>query len=561
MISGVSEKSQDTVSAKKTIDDLHKEAADFKKKYLQSDREEKRLSIENKILREEVALLKQKLFGKKSERQVMEDEEDPVPQSLFPIEEGSRDAEDSPKKDDDTVTIGEHKRKKAGRKPLPGDLPRVEVVHDIPESEKQCGCGDKLKVIGKEVTERLEIIPSLFWVSRHVRLKYACGNCEGLEDEGHSVKLASPPPQMIPKSYASQSLLAHILVGKYCDALPFYRQEKMFSRAGLDLGRGNMSRWAMEISKRIQPLMDRLISTIKSGPLINMDETRVQVLKESGRDPTRLSYMWVARGGNRDHPAILFRYSPDRNTRTAKEFVGDYRGCVQTDGYKAYNFLDQKSGVIHAGCWAHARRKFKEVTYIASKNKKKPDRKEILANNALRIIRKLYDFEREAKKLDLTGKDLLDFREEKSKPLCEEFEKWLLKYQPRIPRDLLLGKAIHYTLNQWKRLTKFITHSEVGLDNNQVENAIRPFAVGRKNWLFSDSVKGANGSAAIYSLIETAKANDLDPFWYLYYLFERIPRIQSEREYDDLMPCNIDKDLVKEFTAMKKSQTVAFGKK
>ena len=538
-------------SAHKTIGDLSKKVTGFQKIISNKnniisklDKEEKRLSHENELLREQIALLRYQKFGKKSERQT--EDAGPDQQLLFPLEENEEPKEES-EEQNETITIKEHERKKKGRKPLPEDLPRNIIIHDIPESQKQCNCGNKLEVIGEEVIEKLEVIPAVFFVNRHVRPKYACKHCEGLEDEGQTVKIAPPVPQIIPKSYASSSLLAHILVSKYCDALPFYRQEQMFKRAGLDLGRGNMSRWAMQISDRIKPMISRLEKFIKSGPLINLDETRVQVLKELDKDPASQSFMWVGRGGGFKNPAIFFKYSPRRNIETAKSFLGNYQGCVQTDGYQAYNYLDKKPGVIHAGCWVHARRKFKEVTNVSLKNKNKKSKKEMLANAALGYIRKLYDVERKAKLNNLAGEELLLERREKSLPILKEFKEWLCKYQPRVPKELLLGKAINYTLNQWHRLEQFITCSAVGLDNNLVENAIRPFAVGRKNWIFSNSVDGANASAAIYSLIETAKANGINPFWYLHYLFEKIPQIKNESEYDHLMPYEINNDILKEF--------------
>ena len=545
MITGITDLPKDLEASHKIIKNLYQKVS-------KSSQEEKRLSHENELLREKVKLLIHKLFGQKSEKHIANDSE-PDMQSLFSIEDVDLKEADSDIEDEHTIK--EHKSKKKGRKPLPGYLPRLEVVHDIPESEKQCGCGVQLSRIGEDVFEKLEIIPAVFWVSRHIRLKYACKSCEGLENDGQAVKTASPVPQFIPKSYASSSLLANILINKYCDSLPLYRQEKIFARAGIDLGRGNMSRWAIQVADNLKPITARLEKYVKSSPLINFDETRVQVLKESGKDPTSLSYMWVGRGVNNGNPVVMFRYSPNRNTQTAKEFIGDYQGCIQTDGYSAYNYLDVKKGVVHAGCWAHARRKFKEVIDAISKNKKKKPKKEILANNALNYISKLYEIERNAKLKGLSGPDLLNKRKEESLLVLQEFKEWLLEYQLRVSKELLLGKAINYTLNQWNRLIKFVDNSVIGLDNNLIENAIRPFAIGRKNWLFSNSVSGVNASAAIYSIIETAKANGLNPFWYLYYIFEKLPLIKSDLEYDELMPNIINKKVVEEFQKMIKVQS------
>ena len=265
--------------------------------------------------------------------------------------------EDVPAKEEE-IAIAGHTRKKGGRKPLPEDLPRVEVVHDIPEEEKTCACGCKMSRIGEDVSEKLDIIPAKIQVIRHIRYKYACKQCEGVESEEGAVKTAPLPPQLIPQSISTPGLLAHILTAKFADALPFYRQEKQFSRIGVDLPRATMANWTIQAAKKCQPLIDCLLQEIRSGPLIGMDETTVQVLQEPGRSNTSKSYMWVFRGGDPDKPALIYQYHPTRSGDVPKNLVNGYQGYIQTDGYKAYNFLDQKEGVTHIACWAHARRKF-----------------------------------------------------------------------------------------------------------------------------------------------------------------------------------------------------------
>jgi len=543
MIKGITDFPEDLELSHKMITDLYKKVASFEDKISESNKEEKRLSQENKLLRERVNLLMHKLFGKSSEKH-SSDSSEPEMRSLFSIEDELSETEQNTEEE---VVVKGYTKKKSSRKPLPDFLSRKDVIHDISESEKQCGCGSKLSKIGEDVFEKLEIIPAVFWVSRHIRLKYACKNCEGTETNGKTVKIAEPVPQIIPKSYASSSLLANLLVNKYCDSLPLYRQEQIYSRAGIDLGRGNMSRWVLQVADKLKPMIEIMEDSIKASPLINLDETRVQVLKEPEKSPTNLSYMWVGRGINKGSPVILFRYSPNRNTQTAKDFIGDYQGCIQTDGYSAYSYLDNKKGIVHAGCWAHVRRKFKEVTNAVSANKKEKKKKKMLADIALNYIGKLYEIEQEAKENRLSGNDLLNERKEKSLPILEKFKEWLLEHQLKVSKELLLGKAIGYTLNQWDRLIKYVDNSVIGLDNNMAENAIRPFVVGRKNWLFSDSVSGVNASAVLYSIIETAKANDLNSFWYLYYIFEKLPLIKSDSEYDKLMPNYIDKKIIEEF--------------
>jgi transposase len=351
----------------------------------------------------------------------------------------------------------------------------------------------------------------------HIRLKYACKGCEGLEDKGKSVKLSPVPAQIIPKGLATAGLLAHVLVGKFCDALPFYRQEKQFSRLGIDIPRQTMCNWAMKAAHACEDIMSLLHDEVRGGPLINADETTVQVLNEPGRSAQTKSYMWVFRGGSPDKPVVVYQYHPSRSAEVAKVFLRDYKGVVQTDGYAGYNFLDRWEDVLHVACWAHVRRKFYEAKKASAS--KKPGS----ADKALAMIGRLYQLERQAKMAGLDAEDLKKMRQQKGKPIVNDMGKWLEKRQSQIPPKSLLGKAINYSLNQWPRLIGYLENGFAGIDNNMAENAIRPFVIGRKNWLFSGTPKGARSSAALYSLIESAKACDLEPYAYLRYLFEKLP--------------------------------------
>ncbi len=431
----------------------------------------------------------------------------------------------------DKVEISGHSRKKKGRKPLPKELPRIEVIHDIPENEKMCQCGSHLSKIGEEVCEKLDLIPAIIRVIKHIRPKYSCKSCEGVEAEGATVKIAPVPPQIIPKGIASAGLLAHILCAKFEDALPFYRQEKQFTRLGVDLNRAAMCSWAMKAAQQCAPLLDLLKKDLLSGPLINADETTVQVLKEPGRSPTSKSYMWVYRGGAPSLPILLYEYHPSRSGDVPVAMLHSYSGAVQTDGYKGYNFLDMQNDVVHLGCWAHARRKFIEADKARPKKGKAGS-----TTIALNFIKNLYKVENDAKRKGLAGKELVIYRKEKAEPLLKKFNKWLKKKSLNTTPQSLLGKAVSYTLKQWKRLEAYIEVGDATPDNNLAENAIRPFVVGRKNWLFAGTPDGARASAALYSLIETAKANKLDVYKYLRFLFENLPLAQSEEEYLKLLP-------------------------
>jgi len=487
---------------------------------------ERRYEKENELLREQIRLLQAQMFGKKSEKGSAESGAVQIP--LFDMPE----PEAPPEKD--SVEIPKHKRKKPGRKRLPDALPREEIIHDIGEEEKICGCGSSLTRIGEDISEKLDIIPAIIRVIRHIRPKYACKQCEGLETDGSVVKIAPVPKQIIPKSIATAGLLAYILTAKFCDALPFYRQEHQLERIGAEISRANMCNWAMKVAAACEPVLTLLQKEIRSGPLINIDETTVQVINEPGRAASTKSYMWVCRGGLPGHPGLIFHYAPSRSSEIAKTLLDGYNGAVQSDGYAGYDFLDHIDKIDHGGCLAHVRRKFIDAQKARGKNKK-PGSLDV----ALSYIRKIYAVESEAKRKEYSDDELLRLRQEKAKPILDDFFKWLSKKSLQVVPKSLLGKAINYTLNQWHRLRVYLDHPSMTPDNNLAENAIRPFVVGRKNWLFAGTPDGAKASAGLYSLIETAKANNLEPYKYLRYLFEKIPFAECENDFKALLPMNL----------------------
>ena len=486
---------------------------------------------EIKILNEQIKSLQHKLFGRKTEKTHSDDGQ----LSLFDMPEPECPILEEPEK----ITVPSHTRKKRGRKPLPANLPRIEVIHELTEEERQCGCGCLKSRSGQEVSEQLDIVPAKMQVIRNIRYKYACKNCEGVEDDGPTVSIARMPEQMIPKSMATPGLLAHILIAKFADALPFYRQEKQFARIGVELPRSTMCNWAMKVAQACEILLGFMQAQILKGSVINIDETTVQVLKVQKRSKC---YMWVFKGGTPDKPVIMFQYHPTRSGDVASQFLNGYQGVVQTDGYAGYNFLDTIIGIIHVACWVHVRRKFTDVLKALGRQKGTPSSGN--AGTALKYISKLYKIEKQAREQELSTDDLHKVRQEKAVPILNEFKKWLDQKVDKVPPKSLLGKAIGYTLGQWTRLILYAENGIVGLDNNVVENAIRPFVIGRKNWLFNCTPEGANASACIYTLIETAKANGLEPYWYLKYLFENLPEAMTADEFMALMPQNIDKILL-----------------
>jgi len=484
------------------------------------------LQKEKSFLEEQLQLLRNKIFGRRSEQ--FSDEE--LKQaSLFNEVELAPPPAEQPEA---TVEVAAHRRAKSGRKPLPADLPREEVVHDIPEEEKKCSCcGAPLVRIGQETAEKLDIVPARMKVIRHIRPKYACKECEGAQSE-HPVKIAPVPAQIIEKGIATPGLLAFILVGKFCDAIPFYRQEKQFARIGVELSRVDFCHWAAEAALKCDPLIEIFLEQIRAGPVIQMDETRVQVMNELGRADTTLSYMWVMRGGPSETPLLLFRYHPSRSASIPLQYLSDYKGFLQTDGYEGYSEVGSLPGIIHVGCFAHVRRKFDEAAK-AGKNAGS-------AHEAMGRIGKIYRIERDLREQRLSPEEFVVERRAQVLPILQDFKQWLDTKMLQVPPSLLLGKAINYAIGEWPKLLGYLDSPHLTPDTNLVENAIRPFVIGRRNWLFSGSPRGAHASSTLYSLIETARANGVEPYRYLRYLFTKLPLAQSREDYLALTPQYLD---------------------
>lgn len=483
------------------------------------------------ILEEEVAFWRKKLFSSKSEKYNEYDEQQG---RLFNEIEHEYTA---PVEDiEDAIKVPEHTRKKRGRKPLPKNLPRKEVIHDIPEKDKVCDCGCELEKIGEEVSEKLDIIPAQVIVIKNIRYKYTCKSCEGLESASGTVKIAPVPKQLLPKSLATPGLMSYLLTAKFCDGLPFYRMEKIFLRMGIELSRQTMSRWAIKIAERCRILINIMREELLSGPLIGIDETTLQVLKEPGRKPETKSYMWVYRGGTKDKPVILYEYRETRSGTFLKERFLDYTGYIQSDAYAGYNILMDIKTIILIACWAHVRRKFFDA---AKASKKKGS-----AHAAVLKIKSLYKIEKQARENKLTPAKLLEQRQKFAIPILNDFKDWLDARVHSVPPKSLLGRAIKYTLSIWDRLLVYTTDPIIPIDNNFVENTIRPYVVGRKNWLFSDTPAGAHASSILYSLVENAKVNEIEPYWYLRYLFDNIINAETEEDFKTLLPQYVDKSKI-----------------
>ena len=434
--------------------------------------------------------------------------------------------------DDGEIMVAAHKRKKRGRKPIPDHLPRIDVIHELAESMRRCDHdGRLLTEIGEVISEQLDIIPAKIQVLRHIRKKYAC-------DCGQCIKTAPLPAQPIPRSMASPGLLAHIAVCKYQDALPLYRQETILQRIGVKLPRATLANWMIQAGHLVQPLINLLHDRLLSYDIVQMDETTVQVLKESGRKAQSKSYLWLQRGGPSELPVVLFHYDPGRGAEVAKDLLEGFAGYLQTDGYDGYNAAVADNDLIHVGCMAHARRKFSDAVKAQGKHKQRGQ-----AHRGLHLVQKLYRVEKKARKLKPEKRQA--HRDRYARPILDEMRSWLDQALPQVPPTSITGKALHYLHHEWPKLIRYLDDGRLEIDNNLAENAIRPFVIGRKNWLFSHSVRGVKASANLYSLIETAKANGLEPYAYLRYLFTELPKAETVDAIEALLPGNLKKDQIK----------------
>jgi transposase len=427
---------------------------------------------------------------------------------------------------EETVTVSPHGRKKGGRKPLPTHLPRVDVIHELAEAERRCDHNGKiLAEIGEVVSEQLDIVPATIQVLRHIRKQYAC-------DCGQCIKTAPLPAQPIPKSMASPGLLAHIAVCKYVDGLPLYRQETILNRINVDIPRGTKASWMSKVGTLVQPLINLMRDRLLDHDIIQMDETRVQVLKEAGRRAQSQSYLWVQRGGPPDGRVILYDYDPSRSGAVPQRLLAGYRGYLQTDGYDGYNAVVATNGLKQLGCMAPARRRFDEAVKAQGKNKRRGK-----AWRGLSLIQKLYRVEKQARPMSADERHA--YRIVHAKPVLDEMRGWLDAVLPQVLPNGAVGKALNYLHNEWDKLTRYLDDGRLEIDNNLCENAVRPFVIGRKAWLFSDSVAGVNASANLYSLLETAKSHGLEPYAYLREIFTKLPGATTVDAIEALLPGNI----------------------
>jgi transposase len=413
---------------------------------------------------------------------------------------------------------------KPGRQKLASHLPRVEIRHELPEAERICGCGSVLTEIGTDISEQIDYVPMKIQVLRHLRVKYACPGCE------QCVKSAPLPEQILPKSNASAGLLAHLVTSKYVDSLPLYRLEGMFERYGVRLPRATQAAWMIGLPERLQPLLNLMDERLRASGYVRIDETRLQVLK-SDKAPSALHWMWVRVAGAPTQRIILFDYDPSRGGEVADGLLEGCSGYLQSDGYQTYQGVSARAGLIHVGCFAHARRRFFEALKALPDAQRKTA---TTAHEAVRRIDALYSIEREIKAL--SNEERTRIRQLKSVPLLESLHEWASRMQRETLPSGKLGDALGYLLTQWPKLVRYVEDGRLAIDTNLAENAIRPFALGRRNWLFADTVKGAKASAVLYSLASTARANGLEPYAYLRHLFTELPKAKTVEDFEALLP-------------------------
>ena len=489
----------------------------------------KELELKNREQEEEIHLLQYKRFARSAE-QILAEKNQPL---LFTEGEARSTAE---KKEIEFTEVASHKRNKKGRKAIAAAIERREKVIDISEEEKTCACGAQMTRIGEETSEKLVIIPMSIYVEKTIRPKYACRCCEGTEDEDKpSVRIAPVEASIIPRSIVSPSLLSTIISQKFEMHLPYYRQEKQFRSIGIVISRQDMSNWQQKAYAALDPLFVLLKEVVKSGPILQMDETTVQVMGEEDRKDTQKSYMWLARGGPPGKTVIWYEYHTTRAAEHAIKFLQGYRGYLQTDGYEGYDAaVKALPGIVHVGCFAHCRRHFFEAAKVSEQSAS--------AEEGINHIKRLYGIEkalRERYPQEEQREVFTRVRQMSAWRPLKEFKEWLEELNDKVPPSLLLGKAIHYSLAQWNKMVRYLESPYLTPDTNAAENAIRPFVLGRANWLFNKSPGGADSSCGMYTLIETAKRNGHVPFKYLMALFERAPLAKTPEDWEKLLPWNI----------------------
>jgi len=481
------------------------------------------LRLQNQWLLEQLGLAKKRQFGSSSER-IQEELMDQL--SLF-FNEAEAYAYGTKAATAEQVAVKAHERKrKSGSVTdiVPEGTPTEVVEHRLSEEERRCAsCGAIMEEIGKEVHRSLQMEPAKFWVREDVYYTYACKKCE--QETGEANILNTPKePVLCPGSFASAEAVAYIMTQKFVMYSPLYRLEQEFNREGLKLSRQTMANWMLNTSDTwLRPIYNVLHRKLCQEPVLHGDETTLQVLREPGKAATSKSYMWLYRtGGCAEHPIVLYEYQPSRKASYAEAFLKGFSGWFHADGYQGYHKLPENIRVV--GCWAHARRKFDEALQVLPKE----DRKGSMAAVGECYCTKLFQLEESF--ADLTPEERCTKRLELAKPVLDALLAWANATISKTAPKSALGKALHYLLEQWPYLIRYLEDGRLEPSNNRAERSIKPFVMGRKNWLFANTPAGAQSSAVTYSLIETAKETGLDPYRYLLWVLQQAPALSRSNE-------------------------------
>lgn len=424
----------------------------------------------------------------------------------------------------EVVHVAAHTKTRPCRRALPADLPRVAEIH--PLTSETCPLGHTLTLIEPIRSEQLDIIPAQVFVRVHVRLRGVCRQCDT------PPLTAELPPQPIPKSNASPGLIAYTATSKYVDGMPIYRQSAAHARSNIDLPRHTLGGYMVAGGELITPLVNLLTDVLLDSGIINMDETPVQVLKEPKRAAQSKSTMWVMRGGAPGQAVVRFEYDVSRSGAVVERLLAGYNGYLQRDGYAAYKKVSAREGVIGLGCWAHVRRAYIDAAKGLPANAQKQATR---TQQGVAFITALYAIEQRIKGQSNEARKATRVAE--AVPILNAFKAWM--DAQLVPPTSLLGRAIHYTLREWPYLTNYCLDGRLSIDNNPAENAIRPFCVGRRNWLFADTQDGAVASANFYTMVETAKANGINPYAYLKHVFTELPKAKTVQDMEALLPWNV----------------------
>lgn len=526
MDNSVDEKASTTESLQEHVQHLEQEV-----RVLQQGKDQLQMQVDEmaaklKWYEEQLRLGRQKQFGTSSERT----RPDQLQFDLF----NEAEAEADPKREEPTMeTVTYRRRKERGqREAMLRDLPVERIEYELPAKEQVCSCcGGPLHSMSTEVRRELKIIPAEVKVVEHVRHVYACRQCEREATETPVITAPMPKPAA-PGSLASPSMLAFIMCEKYLNAMPLYRQEQQFARLGVELSRQTLSNWVVKgATDWLGLIYGQLRTHLLAQSVLHADETTLQVLREDGRAAETPSYLWLYRTGRDSPPIVLYDYQKTRGGEHPRDFLTGFHGHLHVDGYPGYHKVANATLV---GCWAHARRKFDEALKALPDDKQKAA---VAAREGLEFCNRLFAIEREIK--DATTEERLKVRTERSRPVVDAFSAWLRMQRPRVLPKSTLGMAIAYCQNQWEKLIVFLQDGRLELDNNRSERSIKPFVIGRKNWLFANTPRGAGASATVYSIIETAKENGLNPLTYLTWLFEELPQLDDPKDpaaLDRLLP-------------------------